>query len=529
MNSAWRPGWFWKSGVGAGMLALLLRAGPAAWGQVPQPRQVEPCPSSVVLGAAFTPDGQYLVLTSADKIIHIYELSKCRRVAQLKGHQYRVWTVAFSPDGRTLASCSGEYATPQQPGEIKIWSLPAGKEVAALTGHQGLVFDVLFSPDGKQLLSASWDGTIKVWDVSGGPARITLMGHQGAVRRLRCAPDGKVFASAGFDGSVRIWDAKTFKCLRHWAAHAEGVQCLAFSPCGRYLATAARPVRPAPAEIVLWDWNRGQVQARLEGPHGAVLSLDFSPDGRMLAVGGGWINQFGEVHLYEVASGRERVHLGKHKEWVEVVCFSPQGRDLLAGGGLTLTLPGEVSLWSLDRLVPHALPRPGNALSPEELDNLWEALADLNAIRAYQAIRILEATPLQAVKLLRARLRPSLPPPPGQLKQLIDDLDSDIFARREQAMKRLADLDEQAAPALRQALSQTRSLEMSRRIQQLLARLEVPITAPTVLRAVRAVEVLQHLGTPEAHKLLVEWAQAPANTRLVQEARLALRCLQQRK
>src|SRR5205823_1824212 len=97
----------------------------------------------------------------------------------LRGHNDRVWSVAFSPNGKKLASYTGDYGTPLEPGEVKIWDLATGKEDASFKGHKGLVFSVVFAPDGKSLYSASWDTTIKVWDLAAGTEKGVLEGHTG--------------------------------------------------------------------------------------------------------------------------------------------------------------------------------------------------------------------------------------------------------------------------------------------------------------------------------------------------------------
>src|SRR5439155_22912015 len=121
-------------------------------------------PSSIVFGADFSPDGGLLAVGCYDKTILVYDARTGAARSTLVGHSERVWSVAYSPDGRTLASCSGEYSRPDVPGEVMLWDAQTGKKQLSLSGHQGLVFAVAWSPDSKTLATASWDQTVRLWD-----------------------------------------------------------------------------------------------------------------------------------------------------------------------------------------------------------------------------------------------------------------------------------------------------------------------------------------------------------------------------
>jgi tricorn protease-like protein len=486
--------------------------------KAPLQLQIEPKPKGIVFAVAFSKDNERLALACEDKAVAVHDAKTGKLLTRLEGHKERVWTAAFSPDGQTLASCSGEYATPKDAGMVKLWDLKTGKEKASLTGHKGLVFHVAFSPDGKTLVSCGWDTTVRLWDVATGKEKTTLHDHLGPVRTVVFAPDGKTFATASFDGTVRFWDAATAKLQKTLDAHNTGVQCLAFSPDGKHLATVARPTGgPADSEIALWDLTSDKEPARLSGNRAHILSLDFSPNGKMLASGGGSFRQFGDVKLFEVASGRDRAKLKDHKEWVECVKFSPDGQLLISAGGFTAGVPGQIEIHRLADLSEKKGGGPAD-LGADQVKVLWDTLAEVDAAKAYQAALSLAASPKSAVPLLRDRLKPAAPVDAKRLDKLVADLDHDSFQERERATEELERLRDQAGPALRKALQRDPSAEVKGRATRLLKQIEIPNVAPDLLREVRAIEVLEMIGTPEALDVLKVMAKGDPEARSTWEA-----------
>jgi hypothetical protein len=166
--------------------------------------------------------------------------------------------------------------------------------------------------------------------------------------------------------------------------------------------------------------------------------------------------------------------------------------------------------------------------SPREMDALWADLAGDDAARAYRAAWTLVLAPRQAVPWLRERLRPVPSVDASRIARLIADLEDDSFAIRQKAMKELAALGELAGPALKKALADHPTLEMRRRAEELLQRLEQDDPPPERLRALRSITVLERIGTPDAREVLLSLSKGAAGAGITQEAADALERLARR-
>jgi tricorn protease-like protein len=466
----------------------------------------------------------------------------------LRGHTNDVCSIAISADSKTLASASKDKT-------VKLWDLTTGKERATLKGHTSPVLAVAIAADGKTLASASADGTVKLWDLAAGKEQASLKGHASGDLSVAITADAHTLVSGG--DSVKLWDLATAK--ERITLDTGGIRSLAITPDGQALATCG-----ARRTVTLWDVATGRARGLLTGLRGGPLAVAFTADGKTLAVGG----TNGMTQLWEVATGKERATLKGHAFHVRSVAFSPDGRTLACGGGEDGSRGGaELKLWDLTTLREWATLKgdfdiiwavaftpdgttlaaaegfdttirlwdvsglrragrlPAVSLTKQELETLWADLADADASRAYQSIGALAAAPGQAVPLLRARLRPVAGADPKQLAQWIADLDSDQFDVREHGARALEELGEAAGPALRKALAGRISAEARKRAEQLLADLEQPAAAPKRLRVLRAIEVLEHLGTAEARQVLQALAGGLPQARLTQEAKASLRRL----
>src|SRR6202042_1361527 len=187
--------------------------------------------SDVVRGVAFSPDGKHIATASDDQTAKVWDAETGKELLTLRGHSDSVIGVAFSPDGKRLATASADQTA-------KVWDAESGKELLTLRGHSGPVDSVAFSPDGKRLATASGDKTAKVWDAGSGKELLTLRGHSDYVYGVAFSPGGQHLATASGDKTAKVWDAESGKELLT-LRHSGPVDGVAFSPDGKRLATAS--------------------------------------------------------------------------------------------------------------------------------------------------------------------------------------------------------------------------------------------------------------------------------------------------
>jgi WD40 repeat protein len=274
------------------------------------------------------------------------ELKELKPTASL-AHATRVLAVAISPDGKSLASASGDV---QEKGELKLWDLATRKGTAVLLGHTQGCPALAFTPNGKVLVSGSWDKTIRLWDVATGKQMAVLRGHTGHVYCVAISPDGTLLASTGTDRTVRLWDMATRKTKWVLRGHTGSVQCVAFSPDGSTVASAGldravrwwdektgryligvrmgkRPIRPVAApptnEARLWDAKTGRALGSWSGHTGPVYRVVFTPDGKSLLASGDRV-----VRIWDRATRKERPALKGHTRPISSLAISPDGRTL---------------------------------------------------------------------------------------------------------------------------------------------------------------------------------------------------------
>jgi hypothetical protein len=281
------------------------------------------------------------------------------------------------------------------------------------------------------------------------------------------------------------------------------------SPSGRLLVSRDAADARRGKVVLVWEQATGKPICKLDCKPGQTdcAPLVVSPDGKFVA---GCLDSE-VVALWDAFTGKQVGQLEGHRGDIGLLVFSPDGRFLVSGSADTTIL-----IWDWRKKLPNTSETV--KLSEERLEHLWQELSASDPRRAYRAIGVLVRSPGQAVDLLRRKMRPATRDDQPKFKQWIEDLDSDRFQVREDALKALTDSGELAEAALRQALARPLSLEAQRRITQVLDKLPTAAPHSATLATLRSLEVLEFINTPEAHTFLGELSRRTDDAILSREA-----------
>ena len=294
----------------------------------------------------YSPDGTKLTVASSSGIWH-YDAQTGKKLGVFTPYStYRAgfipMNVAFSPDGKTLASGCRD-------GTIRLWDTDTSIPRHTLSGHKRAVWSVAYSPDGKTVASGGQDKTLRLWDANTGQHLRKLKGHKGWVLSVTYSPDGRTIATGSEDATLRLWDANTGQHLRTFKWDKGHIRSVAFSPDGRTIASATR--NNTITTICLWDVNSGRQIQTLSGYTRIMNHKDsnisarrgfepnivaFSPDGKTIVSA-----SFGETHQWDANTGQHLRKLEGQQDlwWVFNVVFSPDGKTIASANIM------EVNLW----------------------------------------------------------------------------------------------------------------------------------------------------------------------------------------
>jgi WD40 repeat protein len=493
---------------------------------------------------AFTPDGRELVAAGWGQQTARWNIRSGKLLGVIAGRLGH--TFVTTPAGIRAVNTAPELiSTPSRPGgisELTVFDAVAGKPLTTVAwsepeqvGVNGLRSYAL-TADGRTLLVASGDepaavntSSVTACDVATGRrlARFDVPGYLGFANSP-FSPCGRWVVLAG-----KVYHLGTGTEL--FAPAAEPTERLLFgqwpqsypvwfSPDGRYLAGRLARIdgdKRVPTDVLaIWELASGRVFARYPRSH-FVFDVAFSPDGRTLAVVDGWGVRIRDLLTGEQVATYAAPDIACDQTdrgcATQPIAYAPDGRVLATGHR-----DGTVILWHVPQRVDADEKPPAKA----ELDAAWVGLGSDSPSIALVAIRRLVTRPGTATELLTTKYRNAVPPDDPEIRTLVRRLGDDSFATREAAMRRLRELGVKAVSALRRALAENPSAEFKRRIEELLTGIAPPVmrlpVAGDSLRDVRAVEVLERIGTENARQLLRLLAGGPADARLTQEARAAL-------
>jgi RNA polymerase sigma factor (sigma-70 family) len=501
-----------------------------------------------VEGVAFGPGGKTVVSSGAADPVCLWDATTGKLLRRFDSPRFLGFNGAFlaiPPVGKTLFTFL--------PGDASGWDLASGKKLYTLKETNWHQFSQCFPAGGRTLLVvypgaekppeppppipdlgrprpppprvvAHWT-RIGLFDVRSGDIKRSFQVDADFVRHLALSPDGRLVAGLGaapekqHTSHLFLWDLETGVEVRRMPLpHLDGWNGIAFSSDGRSLISGPHPVEPpGKGHFLFWEVATGKLRGKVDYPFvGRQAHLTVFAGDRLAAVA----LEGGPVCLVDPLTGKEPRRLVGHEGRVDCMAFSDDGRRLATGSQDTTVL-----VWDVAGLRGQVSKR---RLSPQELADCWAVLASADAAQAYRAMRQLSRAPAQALALFRENLQPARGVSRKTIARLIGDLDSKSFPTREKAARELVRLDAVAEHALKERLARGPSLEVRRRVEAIQAQVRqrrlkpppVPVGEP--VRRLRAVEVLERLGTPEARRLLERLARGAAEARLTQEARASL-------
>lgn len=276
-----------------------------------------------VYSLAISPDGKTIASGSEDGTIKLWKLESQELIYTLAGHSRMVNSVAISGDGQTLASGSKD-------NTIKLWNPKTGELIRTLEGHSASVTSVAIDPSATILASGSADKTIKIWNLKTGELIRSLSGHTGFVESVAIALDGSLLASGSRDTTIKIWNLKTGELMRTLPKNSWVVSSVAFSSDGKTLASSTCGPR-----IKLWDLHSGQLLHSLNSPSSTLCSVAIGHNGQI--IGG---SSDGTIKLWDLKTGTLLSNIPGHNRDVVALALGPNGRAIASA-----SLDNTIKIW----------------------------------------------------------------------------------------------------------------------------------------------------------------------------------------
>jgi WD40 repeat protein len=270
--------------------------------------------TNTVFGCAISPDGSFIVSSSHDQTLKVWDTATNAERLTLTGHTSRVNGCAISPDGNSIVSASNDQT-------LKVWDATTGAERLTLIGHTKGVVGCAVSPDGSFIVSSSWDHTLKVWDTTTGVERFTLIGHTKEARGCAVSPDGSFIVSASDDNTLKVWDTTTGIERHTLTGHISEIFGCAVSPDGSFVVSASND-----NTLKVWDTTTGIERHTLIGHTSYVNGCTISPDSRFIVSA----SDDNTLKVWDTTTGIERHTLTGHTNAVTGCTVSPDGSFIVS-------------------------------------------------------------------------------------------------------------------------------------------------------------------------------------------------------
>lgn len=281
----------------------------------------------------FSADGKSVISAGQDRTVRLWNATDGKQVALAREFTDGIICGDLSADGRLLAVGDGR--------DIRVRDLTTGKELPALSGHTKRVTAVAFSPDGKVLSSGSDDKTVRLWDLSTGRSTFSLVGHTGGILCLAFSPTERVLASGAKDNQIVLWDYATGQGIRTLRGAEDWITGLLFARDGQTLISSGHG-----GLLRFWSTYYSKQIKELQTDHAWVRPLQASPDGRIVALAGGYAKT---IELWDLKKEEKILTLPGSDGWVRALAFSPNGQTLASGSDDTT-----IMLWDIGRLLKEA-------------------------------------------------------------------------------------------------------------------------------------------------------------------------------
>jgi WD40 repeat protein len=458
-----------------------------------------------VQAVAFSPNGKRLVFGDG-RLLRLYDVATRKEVWNCPEEWDNAQRLAFAPDGKTLAAgnVSRLRFLDALTGKVAYtW----GAGLPRVPDHRSQIEFGLFTPDLEKVVSMyiapfGSPGTDVFVKSSATGKELRKFQRRGEATAACLSPNGRLLAIGDSRAPIQLYNIKTGKWVTQLDATGTYWHSLVFAPDGRTLASMNRN-----GSLQLLEVATGMTRLDLAAAKGR-REFAYSADGKILAT---WEDT--EVELWDTLDGRKLGKLDGHGGRINQMAFMPGGSVLATASEDTTIL-----IWDLADLIRAEKPMP---LSPEALTSAWKVLADPNAAQACRAMASFRQAGPQAVDFLRERLRPVQKPGVKQIDRWLKDLDDASFTVRDRASQEIKKHIDVLTPTLQETLGAGPSLEMHRRLTQLIESAEGH-WAPEALRNLRAIEILERIGSADAQRVLTNLAVGEPDARLTQQARASL-------